>query len=114
MSELAKVLRKQREFPVKIGKFTFTVRRPTDVEAIEIHTKAMDFSQLAQAYVVGWDGVTEDDIRGGGGSTVASPFDLEDWREWCADRPDFWQPIGNALWEKYSQHIQKAEAVAKN
>lgn len=114
MSELAKALRKQREFPVKIGKFTFTVRRPKDTEAIEIHEKRMDFSELASKFVCGWSGVTEDDIKGGGGSMVEPPFDLEDWQEWCADRPDFWQPIGNALWEKYSQHIQKAEAVAKN
>lgn len=113
MSDLARALRKQREFKVEIGKFTFTARRPTDVEALAIHRENMTFDQIATRFVVDWSGVTEDDIKGGG-STVAPPFDREDWETWCSDRPDFWQPISLKLLEKYGEHMERAEVVTKN
>ncbi len=112
MSEIARALRKSRQFQVTVGKFKFTVRRPTDVEAIAIHQENMTFDKIASKFVIGWEGVTVDAIQGGGSMTVPE-FDREDWEEWCADRPDFWQPISLGLWERYSKHIEKAEAAGK-
>lgn len=113
MSELAKALRRQREFSIKIGKFTFTVRRPTDVEAVAIYRDGLTFDQLAARFVVDWQDVTVDDIKGGGGSTVAPPFDREDWEEWCSDRPDFWKPIALKMMEQYDVHAKRATDVPK-
>ncbi len=113
MSDIARRLRKAREFTVKIGKFTFTVRRPTDVEALVIDREGATFDQIAAKFVVGWDGVVEDDVVGGGGQTPLQ-FDRDDWEDWVVDRTDFWAPIASALLDRYLQHRSKAEAVVKN
>ena len=114
MSDLAARLRKQREFTVEVGKLKFTVRRPTDVEALEIFSKgAVRFDRLATEFVVDWGVVVEDDIAGGG-SQIPVPFDRELWEEWCADRTDFWQPIGKKILSTYQEHAEKMDAVGKN
>lgn len=51
---------------------------------------------ITQRFVVGWEGVTEDDVVGGGGSDVVE-FDVSLWHEWCADRKDFWGPCARHL-----------------
>jgi hypothetical protein len=111
--ELIAKLKKAREVKVTIGKFTFTARRPTDVEAIALHRGDGAFSTIAQDFVIGWDGVTEDDIIGGGGSDPF-PFAPELWREWCADRPDLWGPISNACLDAYREHAEKLTSIEKN
>lgn len=111
-AELIARLRKQREGRVTLGPFTFTFRRPTDVEMVAIGREGLDFPALAARYVVGWDGVTDGAIAGGGGTNVVA-FDAALWREWCADRPDFWQPIGTAIVEAYTLHQAALSEAAK-
>jgi len=114
MSDLAARLRKQRQFTVEVGKFKFTVRRPTDVEALEIFSSGpVRFDRLATEFVVDWGVVVEDDIAGGG-SQIPVPFDRELWEEWIADRTDFWQPIGKKILSTYQEHAEKMDAVGKN
>lgn len=106
-------MRAQREVQVTVGKFVFTVRRPTDVEAFSGQKRGDGPAELAANAVVGWKNVLEDDIVGGGG-TDAVEFSPELWREWCADRPDFWAPITNAVVDAFKGHSQALEAAAKN
>ena len=110
---LVEKIKKQRELTVKVGAFTFTARRPTDVEAIALHRSDGAYSDIAADYVIGWSGVTElDVVRGGSSETLTWDRDL--WREWCADRPDFWGPIASAVLDSYREHATRQEEVAKN
>lgn len=104
-------LRKARETKVPAGGFTFTVRRPTDTEFLE-HRELRVF-EIAQEYVIGWEGVTEADIVKGGGEDPV-PFNRDLWREWCADRPDLWEPLFEAVLTAYEQHAEARKAAAKN
>ena len=105
-------LRKQRELKVVVGKFTFTARRPTDVEMIDIGRAGLQWQGMAERFVVDWENVTEDDIIGGGGSDKPA-FSPELWAEWCADRPDFWEPIATALLDAYKGHAAQLADAAK-
>jgi hypothetical protein len=104
-------LQKQRELKVVVGKFTFTARRPTDVEMIEIGRSGVEWHGMAERFVTGWEGVSEDDIIGGGGSDKPA-FTLALWAEWCADRPDFWEPIASALLDAYKAHAAHLKDTA--
>jgi len=106
-------LRKQRELKIPVGKFKFFARRPTDVEAKSLRDDRADNSDMAMRFVTGWEIVTEDDIVGGGGTTPV-PFDAALWREWCADRPDFWSPIAMEILKAYKAHAEHIESIAKN
>lgn len=109
---VAAILR-QRELTIEIGKWKFHARRPTDVQAVEIHNKKAAYSEMSRQFVIGWENVVEDDIIGGGGQDPVK-FTPELWAEWCADRPDFWAPIAGRLLEAYSQHAQTLELAGKN
>ena len=111
--ELVAKLRKGRESKVTVGKWTFTVRRPTDVEAVALYRGGMAYAEIAQQYVSNWDGVTENDIVGGG-TIDPIAFDPVLWREWCADRPDFWQPISEAALNAYQEHTKRLGDSVKN
>jgi hypothetical protein len=110
---LIEKIRKQRELKITVGKFTFTARRPKDTEAIELGRADSAFSDIAERFVVGWDGVTENDVVNGG-SLEPLPFDAELWAEWCADHPNFWGPISKAVLDAYRAHAEAMEDDAKN
>lgn len=112
-SPLIARMRKQRECRVQVGKFVFIARRPTDVEALALHHAGDGLSEIARKFVVGWEGVTEDDIVGGGGSDVIA-FDPDIWADWCADRPSFWEPIGTCVLEAYQEHAKAVTDAGKN
>jgi hypothetical protein len=103
-------LRKARETAVEVDGFKFTIRRPTDQEAIGL--RAVTFIEIAQKFVVGWSGVKEIDlIPGGDGAAVA--FDPDLWQEWCADHPEFWQPISSAVLDAYQKHRSDMDDTKK-
>lgn len=106
-------IRKRRESKVPVGKFTFLLRRPTDADMVDLAKRGAEYFEVASEFVIGWEGVTENDVIGGGGSDVL-PFDSRLWREWCADRKDFWDPIGEAAVEAYNFHKKELEEDAKN
>lgn len=111
--ELIARIRKNREVKVKVSKWTFLVCRPTDVEAVALYRGGMAYADIAQHHVIGWEGVTEDDIVGGG-TADPLPFDSMLWQEWCADRSDFWEPIATAAMNAYEEHtIKIGESVKK-
>lgn len=111
--ELIARIKKSRETEVKVDKFTFIIRRPTDVEAVALSRESTGPADVAQKFVVGWKGITEDDVVGGGGSEPVA-FDVDLWREWCADNPAFWAPIAEAALKAYEAHAKDQETSAKN
>ena len=106
-------IRKNREQKIAIGTFTFVLRRPTDAEMVELHRGNVGPAEVAQRFVIGWEGVTENDVVGGGGSDPLV-FDAALWREWCGDRMDFWTPLAEAAFEAYRAHAETLEVAAKN
>jgi hypothetical protein len=113
MSHIVNRLRKNRELKVTVGKFTFICMRPTAEEMVEFYQKSTSNSEITRRSVIGWDGVTEDDIVGGGVQTPL-PFDAGVWAEWCADRSDFWPVITNRLLDAYKQHAAQIKDAGKN
>lgn len=110
---LIRQIRAQRRISVAVGKFTFTVSRPTDVEALQLQKNGGAYSEIAQKFVVDWSGVSEDDIVGGG-NVDPIPFDAALWNEWASDRPDFWEPISTAVLNAYIEHTKKLESIKGN
>lgn len=107
---LIEKLKKARETGVEVGNFRFTIRRPTDQEAIKL--ESITYIEIAQRFVVNWSGVKEMDIiPGGDGKDV--PFDAELWREWCADKPEFWEPLAMAVVDSYQDHIKSLDDSKK-
>lgn len=104
-------IRKSREQRVDVGGYTFTVRRPTDIEAMALRN-AGGIADLLP-FVVGWEGVKEIDLVPGG-NAVPVAFDPVVAAEWLADRPDLLQPLVEAIMESYRAHVAALEGAAKN
>ena len=103
-------IRKAREQDVKVGGYTFTVRRPTDIEAMAMHGQPLE---RMLRFVVGWRGVNEIDLIPGG-SAVQVDFDADLAVEWLADRPDLLEPITAAIRDASRAHVKSVEDVTKN
>jgi hypothetical protein len=110
MAALLDKIRKARETRVEVGGYTFTVRRPTDVEMIGLRGRGIG-SLLP--FVVGWDGVRELDIINGGDPHPLA-FDADVCAEWLSDRADLFGPLVKAVQEAYDRHAGELEAAAKN
>jgi len=106
---IAKLLRSRESSVVAAGR-TFTVRRPTDADALGLSGSTA--ITLAQRFVVGWDLQELDIIPGGGPDKV--PFDAELWAAWMVDRPELWQPLSDAIVAAYSQHADARKDAEKN
>jgi hypothetical protein len=104
-------IRKSREQRVEVGGHTFTVRRPTDVEMIELQGKGSIARMLP--YVIGWEGVTQLDIIPGG-DPHPQEFDAETCREWLSDRPDLLGPLVEQIMGLYHAHLTALGDAAKN
>lgn len=108
---LADKLRKARETSVEAGGFKFTVRRPTDLEMIEMRG-TVNGSQLLK-FVLGWEGVKESDMLEGGDPHPLQ-FSREVAEEWLADRPDLFAKLAQGIIESYQAHAKQLEDAAKN
>lgn len=108
---LIEKLRRARERDVEVGGYTFTVRRPTDLEAIALRGSHAGADLMP--FVVGWRGVREIDLVPGG-SAVDVPFDAEVAADWLADRPDLLWPLVDAIIDSYRAHVAALEEAQKN
>lgn len=108
---LAEKIRRARERDVEVGGFTFTVRRPTDIEMLAMRG-GIDIESLI-GYVVGWKNVKAIDMVPGG-DPVPAEFDAELAREWLSDRPDLLAPLVDAVLSSYREHVEGLGATAKN
>ena len=108
-------MRKARQIKVEVDGHTFICRRPTDAEASELFQAGLHGNRLhvAREFVDGWEKVIDADVVVSGGDQPAT-FTRDLWREWCDDRPDFWEPIYTKVMESYEKHCEDRKAAAKN
>lgn len=107
---LVERMRKARETRVQSGGVTFIVRRPTDLDMMELG-RQVDARRLVP-FVVGWEGVTEGHLINGG-DPHPLPFDAEACAEWLADRPDLLAPLVEIILSSYSEHAERIAAEKK-
>ncbi len=110
---IAARLRKAREMVVTVGGFEFMVRRPTDIEMVDLRGGEIAGEQLLR-FLFGWKGVKESDILGDNADPHEVPFNAETAREWLADRPDLYVQITTGLLTAYREHAEELEARLKN
>lgn len=110
MHALIDKLRRARERRVEVGGHSYTVRRPTDAEALRLG--GSNYLDLVTRFTVGWD-LREMDLVPGGGDTPVD-WDADLWAEWVADQPDLWPPLAQAILEAYQDHERARAAAAKN
>jgi hypothetical protein len=103
-------LRKSREKIVKSGEYEFTIKRPTDYDAVKF--AKMEQLGILTEFVEGWN-VKEIDIVPGGTSEVA-PFSKELFREWIKEDLNLWNPLIEQIQAAYLDHKKaKDEALGK-
>lgn len=114
MSALIERIRRARESVVEASGFKFTVRRPTDLEMIDIQAGGLvSQGDILKRFVTGWDDVKELDLVPGG-TGLPVPFDTGLFGEWVADRPDLWGPLTDAVISAYQRHREALEESRKN
>jgi len=107
-------MRKARESRVKVGAVTLTIRRPTDMDALDL-----SFSSTREAivgvsrFVVDWSGMNEIDLVPGGTSEPV-PFDDEIFVEWIQDKPQYWEDLIKGVRDSYHNYRKKLETETKN
>lgn len=98
---------------VEVGRFAFTLQRPTPAEVLLARAgrQAIDLPFVA-AHVVGWSGVQESDLVPGGDPEPVA-FDAALFKAWMDDEPDLWAPLSKALVDAYQSHEEAREARGK-
>lgn len=110
---LVEKIRQARQINVTVGKWTFTVSRPTDLQMSEMKGKKITQRELLSSFVVGWEGVLENDLYSGGTSDEVI-FDKDVYEEFISDHPETWNTIVTAIIEGYKTHEQKVADSLKN
>jgi hypothetical protein len=110
MSALADKIRRARESAVEAGGFSFTIRRPTDAEAMTLADATV--IDLVRRFVVGWN-LKEIDLIPGG-SPVAAAFDVDAFGEWVSDQPEVIGALSTAIVAAYQAHAAKRGEAEKN
>lgn len=100
-------IRKARESQLIAGGYTFTIRRPTDMEVADMKNKQIKQGDIMHNYVVGWSLLESDLIPGGSG--VKIDFDADLFIEWVSDRPDLWNDIVQGILDLYDTHRHKLD-----
>lgn len=107
---LIEKLQRARERALPIGRWSFTIRRPTDADALQMQGKEpVDF---VRRFVVGWDLAEADVVPGGGPEKIA--FEPALWSAWVDDHPDLWLPLATAILDDYRKHVESREGAEKN
>ncbi len=107
---LADNIRKARESKVKVGEFTYLIRRPTDLEAMGFGKKQglRDF----MPFIIGWEGVKEIDLYPSGMPDEAV-FESDACFEFLSDRPSDIQVLLEAIVNSYQDYRNKLDADKK-
>ena len=102
-------LRKSRQINVESKGKLFIVRRPTDLEMIDLQNSGgLTQGDIIKRFVCGWEGIKELDIIPGGTGEMVK-FDSELFGEWIQDQPEHWSPITESIVTSYKKHKQKLE-----
>jgi hypothetical protein len=114
MSALAEKMRRARETKVTVAGHSFTVRRPSQLEIVEVQAESGGLNlRNSLRFIVGWE-MTELTLGLPGGTGAAVEFDPEAFVEWVSDHPDAWAELMGAVMTSYREHADKVEADAKN
>ena len=107
-------INKSREQTVVAGGLSFIVRRPTDLDVLEMRGKTISKPErvLLKEFVVDWMGVTELDLIPGGTPKPVA-FDAEVFLVWVADRPEIYAVLLEHIINAYKLHEQQREAELK-
>lgn len=97
-------IRKEREFDVAVGGWTFRVRRPTDYEIGLLRGDAAHPLRICARFVIGWSLLERDVVVGGDAGPV--PYTPELGEAWLEDHAQVWQPIVDALVAAYNAHAE--------
>jgi len=104
-------IRKARETKVEAGGFTFVIRRPTELEMVEI--QSLPRGRAILPFVIGWEGVKELDLVPGGDPHPLD-FDADVCTEWLTDRLDLLGPVADGVFAAFSAHAARLEDAKKN
>lgn len=110
MSVLSEKIRRARETVVEIGKFKFTIRRPTEVEMIDFSRDPRPRDLLR--HVIGWEGVSEIDLVPGGDPHPLA-FDAEALIEWITDNAEMFGRLVDAIVDLFHKHRQSLDDTEK-
>lgn len=111
-------LLKARDSVLEVGRFKFTIRRPSEAELLRRRHRANGsdlLTNLASVHedVVNWDGVLESDILDGGASEPV-PFNRTLYALWIEDRADLWKAIATHIEKAVVEHQKKIESLEGN
>lgn len=105
-------IRAARELKVEVEGKEFTIRRPTDEEAIAFRAEKPGLVEIVKRFTVGWN-LQAIDIDPGG-EAIPVKFDNELFAEWVADHPEVWEPLGEKILDAYKAHVAKRGEAEKN
>ena len=110
--DLIERIRRARLSTRTVGGRIYTIRRPTDLEIVELNGK-MDQRLLLTRFVVDWGVMPEMELVPGGGPDPV-PFSPDLWAEWIADHPELWDALTGEVLDSYKAHKAALEDAAKN
>lgn len=113
---LINAIRKARQTRVTVGKYTFTVRRPTVQEYLGYRTpdnKIFIPVEDLGKFVSDWSGVTGLDLASSGDGDPV-PFNADLFMAWIVDYPDIWTELINGILAAFNSYIAARDDQAKN
>lgn len=109
--DLISRMREARQTLVPVGGFKFVIRRPTELEMIELQGEAR--ARGALRHVIGWEDVKESDVLENGNPDPLG-FDADVCTEWLSDRLELLTAVTDAVFKSFSDHTEKRRAAEKN
>lgn len=113
MSILSEKIKRARQTRIAVGAHFLTIRRPTDLDMLELRNEKIKQRDVIERFVVDWDDVKESDLFSGGNPDLV-PFDFDAYKEWIADHPEYWAAITDAVVASYKEHEAKVGEIVKN
>lgn len=111
MSAIGDKIRKSRESVVEVGGVKLTIRRPTELDMMDV--RASGTQRAVFRFVVGWEGMTEGAMIEGG-DPHPLPFDQDACAEWLGDNPEYFATVVNAILTSYGERAKALEDAKKN
>jgi hypothetical protein len=111
-NELIEKMRKARQQGIEVDGLQFTIKRPTDLDVMEIRRKGINQYALLRGYVVDWSGVQERHLINGG-TPKPIEFDSDVFMEWVSDQPTVFSTLIEAISKSYQDHEQEREDALK-
>lgn len=115
MNHLLEKLIAARESWIEAGKYRFKIRRPTEMQLIQLR-RGDQFEiglDVIKRFVVDWDKVTEADLIPSGAADAVA-FNADIYGAWIEDQPELWQAIADGIFAAIKSAEQKQADSKKN